>query len=99
MPAPASIGTFFKTPGERKRYSIYYGDWLDDGETIVSADFVVTPAGTLKVDAHSIDAAGTTLVFFMNAGVDLLDYVVNIQAVTSGGQTKEDELFAYVRSF
>lgn len=99
MPAPSALGTFFKTPDERKRYSIYYGDWLDTAETVLSTTFTVSPSGDLEVDAYSIDADGTSLVFFVNAGADETDYTINVKSVTSGGQTKEDELFVSVRAF
>lgn len=97
------LGTFEKTPAERKRYSIYYGDWLDTGETISSAAFTVTPtplaiAVDLEVDASSIDTGGTTVKFFVNYGVNLLDYTIKVRATSSGGQVKEDELVVLVRS-
>ncbi len=96
------LGTFEKTPAERKRYSIYYGDWLDTDETISSAAFavtpeLVTPGVDLAVDEQSIDTDGVTLVFYVSAGVDLVDYTINVKATSSGGQIKEDELVVLVR--
>jgi hypothetical protein len=100
---PDRLGTFSKTPAERKRYSIYYGDWLDAGETILSSAFAVTPVWAdpvdLEIDAWSIDTAGQTLVFFANAGVDGLDYSVLVTSTSSGGQIKEDEVVVMVRDF
>jgi len=100
---PERLGTFFKTAVERKRYSIFYGDWLDAGELISSATFTVTPApvlpADLEVDASSISSDGQTLVFFVNSGVDQADYTILAEAVSSGGQTKEDELVVLVRDF
>lgn len=101
---PERLGTFSKTSEERKRYSIFYGDWLDTGETAISSEFTVDPVLVvpdvdLEVDAHSIDADGQTLVFFVANGVDALDYTISVKTVTSGGQTKVDELVVLVRDF
>lgn len=89
------LGTFTKTPAERKRYSIDYTDWLDTGETISTRTFTVTPttgANPLQIDASSIDPDGKQLVFFANFGDDGTTYVVDVLITTSGGQTKEDQV-------
>jgi hypothetical protein len=89
------LGTFTKTPAERKRYSLDYTDWLDTGETISTATFSVTPttgATPLIVDASSIDPGGKQVVFFVNNGVDGTTYEVEALVTTSGGQTKEDQV-------
>lgn len=89
------LGTFGKTPAERKRYSLDYTDWLDTGETISTRTFTVTPstgASPLQIDASSIDASGKQLVFFANFGDNGTTYVVDVLITTSGGQTKEDQI-------
>ena len=53
----------------------------------------------MEFDAWSISSDGQTLVFFVNAGVDQIDYTILVEAVSSGGQTKEDELVVLVRDF
>ena len=89
------LGTFKKTPVERKRYSLDYNDWLDTGETVLTRTFSVTPAtgaSPLEIDASSIDPDGRQVVFFANFGNDGVTYTVDVQITTSGGQTKEDQI-------
>lgn len=94
------LGTFFKTPSERKRYSLDYTDWLDTGETVNSRAFTVTPetGDFLQIDASSIDATGKQVVFFANYGDDGVSYVVDVIITTSGGQTKEDQITFTVKA-
>ena len=94
------LGTFIKTPLERKRYSLDYTDWLDTGETVTACNFAVTPstgATPLLIDASSIDPAGKQVVFFANYGVDDVSYTVDVLMSTSGGQTKEDQVVFLVK--
>ena len=87
-----ALGRYQKTPSERKRYSLDYYDWLDQGEKIFIMAFQVIPEGELEIDAFSINANGTEVVFFANGGVDGGEYVVNVRMTTTGGQLKEDEV-------
>lgn len=92
------LGKFFKTPAERKRYSVDYADWLDTDEEVSSAEFTVTPSGELEIDAYSISDSGGELIFFANAGEDQAEYVVTVKVTTSGGQVKEDQILFEVQS-
>lgn len=93
------LGKFTKTSVERKRYALDYSDWLDTGETVSSVVFAVTPAGAtpLVVDANSISASGTTVVFFVNYGATGTTYTLDVQITTSGGQIKEDQILFAVK--
>lgn len=94
------LGRFIKTPAERKRYSLDYSEWLDTGETVTGATFAITPTGTatpLVVDASSISASGTEVVYFVNYGTDGTTYTLDVVVTTSGGQTKEDQVLFSVR--
>ena len=94
------LGNFIKSPIERKRYTIDYTDWLDTGETVVSAVFTVTPTttATLQIDAYSIAVDGLSVVFFANYGDVGKVYTVEVVITTSGGQIKEDEILFTVRN-
>lgn len=95
------LGSFTKTPVERKRYSLDYTDWLDTGETLSTSTFTVSPttgATPLIVDASSFDATSKQLLFFVNYGIDGVTYTIDVQVTTSGGQTKEDQITFLVRS-
>lgn len=88
------LGTYTKTPDERKRYSLDYTDWLDSTEIVNGVTFVVSPitGSPLQVDANSIDPEGKQVVFFVNYGEDGVTYTVDVRITTSGGQTKEDQI-------
>lgn len=89
------LGTYIKTPSERKRYSLDYTDWLETGETIVTRSFVVTPttgATPLLVDASAIDPSGKQVIFYVSAGIDGVTYEVEAFISTSDGQIKEDQI-------
>jgi hypothetical protein len=94
------LDNFIKSPVERKRYTIDYSDWLDTGETISSVTFAVTPTttNTLEVDAYVLGTGNTSVIFFANYGDANNIYTVDVQIVTSGGQTKEDTILFTVRS-
>lgn len=93
------LGTFTKTPVERKRYTLDYTDWLDTGETVTACVFTVTPSGgsALQIDAFQINVSGTQVVFFANFGVNGVSYTVDVVITTSGGQTKEDQVVFVVK--
>ena len=86
------LGSFTKTPAERKRYAVDYTDWLDITESLQNVTFAVTPATTTPfvVDAVSTNPANTTVVFFVSGGDTGKQYTVDVKAYTTGGQTKED---------
>jgi len=94
------LGKFIKSPVERKRYSIDYSAWLDSGEKVESITFSVSPStsSNLVVDAYSIPSAGTSVTFFVNAGLDGRTYTIDVVMHTSGGQIKEDQILFSVRS-
>lgn len=93
------LANFIKSPLERKRYTIDYTDWLDEGETVQSITFSVTPSTSsiLEVDAYSIAVGGLSVVFFANYGVLGTVYTVEVLMTTSGGQIKEDEILFTIR--
>lgn len=93
------LGSFVKTPIERKRYAIDYSEWLDTGETLSTVVYTIPVATTppLVVDATSIGSANTVAVFFINGGLNGRQYTVEVVATTSGGQIKEDTVLFTVR--
>ena len=93
------LGSFVKTPIERKRYAIDYSEWLDTGETLSTVVYTIPVVTTppLVVDASSISSANTVAVFFTNGGLNGRQYTVEVVATTSGGQIKEDTVLFTVR--
>ena len=95
------LGSFTKTPAERKRYAIDYSHWLDTGETLQNVVFKVTPstgATPMVVDAVSTNAANTVVIFFVNYGMLNVQYTDDVKATTSGGQIKEDTVIFTVKA-
>jgi hypothetical protein len=94
------LGSFVKSPVERKRYTIVYSDWLDTGETVTARVFSVSPtsiSSPFVVDASSIASDGLSVVYFVSGGVDKTNYTVDVRVTTSGGQVKEDTIYYAVR--
>ncbi len=93
------LARFTKAPGERKRYSVEYSDWLDTGETLSGASFASTPVtgSPLVIDAVAIAPSGTQVVFYANGGLTGTTYTSEITVTTSGGQIKEDQILFSVR--
>lgn len=93
------LGSFIKTPAERKRYSIDYSEWLDTGETLSTVTMEVTPStGTVPFVVDAISSNNTVVVFFVNGGDNAKQYTIDVKATTSGGQLKEDTVLFTVRN-
>ena len=86
------LGKFFKSPDERKRYSIGYSDWLDSGELLSLVTFEVTPvdADPVVINGITIETGGKSVAFYAEGGIDGKSYKAIATTTTSGGQVKED---------
>lgn len=84
------LGRFIKAPGETKRYSIDYSNWLDSGETVTSVSFSVSPNDTLAVLNSSINPSGVLVVFYVEGGTAGSVYETTVTASTSASQVKQD---------
>lgn len=86
------LGTFAKSPQERKRYTIDYTDWLETAETITAALYTIRQATSpaLVVDAQSILTGNKKVSFYVSGGDDTETYDVEVKITTSTGQIKED---------
>jgi hypothetical protein len=86
------LGKYFKSPDERKRYSIRYTDWLDTGELLTEVTFEVTPvdADPVVIDGIAIESGDKSVVFYATNGIDGKNYKAIVTTTTSGGQVKED---------
>jgi hypothetical protein len=86
------LGKYFKSPDERKRYSISYADWLDTGEFLSNVTFEVTPidADPVVIDGIAIETGSLGVVFYASGGIEGKTYRAIATTTTSGGQVKED---------
>jgi len=99
-----ALGTYVKTPEERKRYSIDYYDWLDQDEIIDTVNFSTSPQEpddytgfTFVVDAYEIFNNGTEVIFYVFGGIDGWQYLVDVEIITAGGQVKQDQVLFQIR--
>lgn len=96
----AQLGKYFKSPTERKRYSIDYSDWLDSGELVSTVTFEVTPndAGAVFIDGDSVNPGNQVVTFYNNGGVTGVTYKATVTMVTSAGQDRVDTIQYTVRA-
>ncbi len=97
MEGGVKLATYYKSPAEVKRYRIDYSSWLDSGETLVGRTLTVTPPGELAVTGDAITDAGMSITYFVSGGDNNQNYNINVLVQTSGGQTKEDDVYFKVR--
>lgn len=85
------IGKFAKAPGDRKRYTIDYTQWLDDDETLVNVHTAVPddPLG-IYVDGVLIMENERHVVMFVSGGQEGRSYDLGIRVNTNADQTKDD---------
>lgn len=81
------IGIFPKAPADQTDFDIGFEDWIEDSDTITSADATVDPTGELAVASVSI--TGLTVKVWVNGGLDGKTYTVTLIVGTAGGRTKE----------
>lgn len=89
------LGRYTQAPLERRRYFIDYSEWLDTNETLTGTptlDVVEVTTPPLVIDGIVVSTDLRGFVFFVSGGVDSEEYQVDILVVTSGGQTKEDNI-------
>lgn len=94
------LGTFRKTPVERKRYLLDYTDWLDTTETVLTKTFTVSPStgvDPMQAEGDAIVVGGKQVSFFASHGDSGTTYTVDVVITTSAGQTKEDQLSFIVK--
>ena len=86
------IKRYIKAPGEVKRYSADYNNWLDTGETLSDLQFAITPvtASPLTVGSIVFEPDSRAGQFLVSGGLAGTVYEVIMTAITSGNQTKKD---------
>jgi hypothetical protein len=86
-----SMGLFKQRYSETITYLIDYSQWLDDGDTIASSSFLISPQTTPAVDITGTTIQdGNTLLFQIDNGKENTRYIVTVEITTSTGQIKSD---------
>lgn len=81
------LGRFAQSPEDDERYSIYYGDWLDENELLSNFDIEVAPLTSPPLEVHDseLSADQQSITFYVTGGQLDTEYTVSIQATTNGG--------------
>jgi hypothetical protein len=92
MEGQVKFATYKKTPSEKKRYTVSYVDWLDNGETVASVMYAIDndTVPPLMIEASAVQPDGMGVTFFVSGGINDEQYQLNILMETNVGQRKED---------
>ena len=90
----STLAAFQKRAIERKRYTLDYSCWLDEGEVLADFAIVVTPSTlpSLVASGAYADPTDTKLTTYIGGGMAGAIYTISFIATTSYGQTKRDDL-------
>jgi len=88
----SNLRAFYQTPLERKRYTVSYARWMDEGETLFDHAIVISPGTTPSLSAEDAFTSNgdTEITFFVSGGLSGQIYDIRLIATTSEGQIKED---------
>lgn len=89
------LGTKTKQPGERRPYTINYGDALVEGDSIDTVTLKTPPPPELIVD--QITVMSPRVRFFVDRGTDATTYKLTFVATTHDGVRFEDEVIIKVK--
>lgn len=93
------IGKFAKAPGDRKKYTVDYSQWLDNQELITDVQsFVPDDEFGIYVDGLLVSTDGKSLDMFVSGGQESVSYDLGLRIETSGNQIKDDYITFVVRN-
>lgn len=81
----SNMSAFLKAPGARLDYGIDWSDWLESGETILTAAWTITPTGTTGDLASVSDyiSNGKQAVIWFEGGIDGKSYTATCTITTN----------------
>jgi hypothetical protein len=85
------IGKITKQPAERQNFYVQYGDYLQEGETLVSAVGTLDVVGELYLVGPVILPTEADVEFWLEDGIAGNSYKLEITVETSLGNRKQDE--------
>lgn len=86
-----SLGTRFQDPDASLDYSIDWTAWLQDGETITSSDWTITPTGVGALTEDSSANSTTDTTIWVSGGVLGASYTVTNHIETSHSPGRVDD--------
>lgn len=99
MTSLVKLGKYIHTPDEKKRYTIDYSQWLDEGETIVSAESEVDNVTVVPIVVSGLITGPTYASFYVSGGEHEESYTIVIKVETSADQIKQDGILVRVKDF
>lgn len=96
--------TFDKQPRDQLDYDVGYGDWLPDGDTILTAEATFERLGveldpgiedTFAIVAVHVNSP--TVKVWVEGGISRVSYKVTVIVSTAGGRVKETEFRVRVK--
>lgn len=90
------LGKFTKQSGETESYTIDYTENLTEGDGVIAADVVITPAGATLV-ANNFDL--TSLRIWISGGTPGTKYKCEATVTTGDGRILQDEFFLLIKEF
>lgn len=91
------LGRLVKQPAERQNYYVRYGEYLQEGEVLMSVTGTVDVAGELYMVGPTILPNEQDVEFWLEDGVAGSSYKVEITVITSIGNIKQDEFKVKVK--
>lgn len=94
------IASFSQRVIEKKRYTVGYQKWLDDGETLFDFTIQISPDTDTPLEASGgfTSDGDQEITFFLAGGEAGQQYNVDLIATTTDGQIKEDTVKLGVRA-
>lgn len=88
------LSSYAKTSLEKKRYTLDYACWLDDGESLADFAIVVSPSTAPPLIASGAygNAEANRITVYLSQGMPGGLYTVSFIATTTQGQVKQDDL-------
>lgn len=91
------LGRLTKQPAERQNYYVRYGEYLQEGEVLMSVTGTIDVAGELYMVGPIILPNKQDVEFWLEDGVAGSTYKVEITVITSFGNIKQDEFKVKVK--
>lgn len=88
---------YTQDPADVLDYALDWTDWLDDGETISTSSWAVTPSG-LTTSLASIVNNNTTAVVWLSGGTVGNSYTVTNHITTTDSRTVERSITVAIRN-
>lgn len=92
----AIIASYKQQPADNLDYAFDYSDFLQSGDSLLSATATVSPTG-LTVTTPVV--SGQQVKFWLTGGVSGTKYKLTITTTTAIGRVKQDEAYVTIKDY